>query len=120
MKGFLLPGVLAGGVVSGGVQQKVSTNSEVMKTNTSTIRLIYPQWQGGNVAAMVPEARIFALIVPCVTCCVATSGREAFMIVLEKKVRTSRIARKMIAAVLTHSRLLTFVSSMVNILSRCG
>ena len=31
MKGFLLPGVLAGGVVSGGVQQKVSTNSEVMK-----------------------------------------------------------------------------------------
>ena len=56
MKGFLLPGVLAGGVVSGGVQQKVSTNSEVMKTNTSTIRLIYPQWQGGNVAAMVPEA----------------------------------------------------------------
>lgn len=55
MKGFLLPGVLAGGVVSGGVQQKVSTNSEVMKTNTSTIRLVYPQWQGGNVAAMVPE-----------------------------------------------------------------
>ena len=32
MKGFLLPGVLAGGVVSGGVQQKVPTNSEVMKT----------------------------------------------------------------------------------------
>ena len=57
MKGFLLPGVLAGGVVSGGVQQKVSTNSEVMKTNTSTIRLIYPQWQGGNVAAMVPEVK---------------------------------------------------------------
>ena len=55
MKGFLLPGVLAGGVVSGGVQQKVPTNSEVMKTNTSTIRLVYPQWQGGNVAAMVPE-----------------------------------------------------------------
>lgn len=57
MKGFLLPGVLAGGVVSGGVQQKVPTNSEVMKTNTSTIRLIYPQWQGGNVAAMVPEVK---------------------------------------------------------------
>ena len=28
-----------------------------MKTNTSTIRLIYPQWQGGNVAAMVPEVK---------------------------------------------------------------
>ena len=50
--------VLAGGVVSGGVQQKVPTNSEVMKTNTSTIRLVYPQWQGGNVAAMVPEVEL--------------------------------------------------------------
>ena len=59
---------------------------------------------------MVPEARIFALIVPCVTCCVATSGRDAFMMVLEKKVSTSSTARKIIAAVLTHSRLLTFVS----------
>ena len=28
-----------------------------MKTHTSTIRLIYPQWQGGNVAAMVPEVK---------------------------------------------------------------
>ena len=36
MKGFLLPGVLAGGVVSGGVQQKVPTNSEVMNYNTKT------------------------------------------------------------------------------------
>ena len=61
-------------------------------------------------AAMVPEARIFALIVPCVTCCVATSGREAFMMVLEKKVSTSKTARKMMATVLTHSRLFTFVS----------
>src|SRR5699024_4654358 len=37
--------------------EKLSTNRKTMKTHTSTIRLIYPQWQGGNVAAMVPEVK---------------------------------------------------------------
>ena len=59
---------------------------------------------------MVPEPRILALIAPDETCCAATSGSEAFMMVFEKNVRTSRIARKMMAAVLTHSRLFTFAS----------
>ena len=43
------------------------------------------------------------------------------MIVLEKKVSTSMIARKMMATVLTHSLLLDFCFfHSVNILSRCG
>lgn len=57
MKGILLAAVLAGGMISAGAQEKLSTNRKTMKTHTSTIRLIYPQWQGGNVAAMVPEVK---------------------------------------------------------------
>src|SRR5699024_11235457 len=44
------------------------------------------------------------ILVPDSTYCAATSGRERFMMVLEKKVSTKRIARKMMAKVLTHSR----------------
>lgn len=57
MKGILLAAVLAGGMISAGAQEKLSTNRKTMKTHTSTIRLIYPQWQGGNIAAMVPEVK---------------------------------------------------------------
>ena len=104
-------------------RKSVSPAFTVWPTLTSTLAILRV-WlmvtSYVSFAPTVPEPRILALIVPPSICCAATSGSVAFMIVLEKKVRTSRIARKMIAAVLTHSRLLTFVSSMVNILSRCG
>ena len=32
---------------------KNGTNSK--NTNSKTLRLIYPQWQGGDIAAFVPE-----------------------------------------------------------------
>ena len=47
-------------------------------------------------------------MVPEVTSCVATSGRERFMIVCEKKVSTSSTARKMMAMVLMSSLFLDF------------
>ena len=71
MKGILLAAVLAGGMISAGAQEKLSTNRKTMKTHTSTIRLIYPQWQGGNVAAMVPEVKDWV-------CPVCNEGKWAF------------------------------------------
>ncbi len=51
-------------------------------------------------AATVPVPRIFADIVPDVTVFAATSGRERFMIVFEKKVSKSMIAKNIMAAFL--------------------
>ena len=62
---------------------------------------------------MVPEPRTCVLMVPYWMYSVETSGRVIFIIVLEKKVSTNSIAKKIMAKVLTHSRLI-FFSPMVS------
>ncbi len=61
-------------------------------------------------AVTVPVPRTFAVIVPLVTYCVATSGRLRFIQVLEKKVSTSSTDRKIIDTFLTQSRFFGFAS----------
>ena len=61
-------------------------------------------------AVTVPVPRTLAVIVPLETMLVATSGREWFMIVLEKKVSKSSTTRNTIAASLTHALFFGFVS----------
>ncbi len=61
-------------------------------------------------AVTVPVPRTLAVIVPFVTMLVATSGREWFIIVLEKKVSKSSTTRNTIAASLTHALFFGFVS----------
>ena len=59
---------------------------------------------------MVPVPRICVVMAPDWTYCTAASGREAFIIVLEKKVRTSMTAKNMMATFLTQPLFLTFCS----------
>ena len=66
-----------------------------------------------SLASMVPLPRIWVVIAPDWTYCTAASGREAFMMVLEKKVRTSMTAKKMMATFLTQPLFLTFCSVML-------
>lgn len=54
-------------------------------------------------------------MVPELTTPVATSGRERFMMVLEKKVSTSITARKMMAMVLMSSLFLDFSFTSIDV-----
>ena len=47
--------LLAVNVISINAQQKNSINNQSMEKKTKTIRLIYPQWQGGDIAQWVTE-----------------------------------------------------------------
>ena len=59
---------------------------------------------------MVPVPRICVVMEPDCTYCTAASGREAFMMVLEKKVRTSMTAKNIMATFLTQPLFLTLCS----------
>lgn len=54
MQKYLLIMSLFIGVISANAQETV-TNSQNMENKTTTLRLIYPQWQGGIVAHWMPE-----------------------------------------------------------------
>src|SRR5699024_1039683 len=90
---------------------RVSPAETVSPTLTMTLR-IFRVWlmvtSYVSSADTVPVPRILALMVPDTTYWAATSGRERFMMVLEKKVRINKITRKMMAKVLTHSRRFVF------------
>ena len=55
MKKLLLSIVLFIGVASAYAHDKVFTNNQNMENKTSTLRLIYPQWQGGIVDHWMPD-----------------------------------------------------------------
>ena len=42
-------------VVTSNAQKAVLTNQESMEKKATTIRLIYPQWQGASIAQLIPE-----------------------------------------------------------------
>lgn len=54
-KKLLLVLFLFGLISSVNAQEKKLNNEKNMKKNKSTLRLIYPQWQGGIVSPLVPE-----------------------------------------------------------------
>ena len=49
--------LLAVNVISINAQQKNSINNQSMEKKTKTIRLIYPQWQGGDIARWITEIK---------------------------------------------------------------
>lgn len=55
MKKILWTIVLSINVVFAEAQEKILTNHQNMKNKTSTLRLIYPQWQGGIVDHWMPD-----------------------------------------------------------------
>ena len=55
MRKFLLSVVLFIGAVSVYAHGKAFTNNQNMENKTSTLRLIYPQWQGGIVDHWMPD-----------------------------------------------------------------
>lgn len=55
MRKGLLSIVLLIGVISNYAQEKVVINNQNMENKKSTLRLIYPQWQGGIVAHWMPD-----------------------------------------------------------------
>lgn len=56
MKKYVLLITLCLGIVPNYAQKNISTtNHKMMENKVSTIRLIYPQWQGGNVEHWMPD-----------------------------------------------------------------
>lgn len=55
VKVFSLFVLLLTGFVSAQTMKTLPNSSQKMKTKTSTLRLVYPQWQGGVVTALLPE-----------------------------------------------------------------
>ena len=55
MRKYLLVILLLSQAILSSAQNNLSTNNKKMKDNTSTLRLIYPQWQGGVVTQLLPE-----------------------------------------------------------------
>ena len=54
MEKFLLIALLCGTMFPGMAQNNVTAKNE---TGMKTIRLVYPQWQGGNIAQWITEVK---------------------------------------------------------------
>lgn len=54
MEKFLLTALLCGTMFPGMAQNNVTAKNE---TGMKTIRLVYPQWQGGNIAQWITEVK---------------------------------------------------------------
>ena len=54
MKKFLLTALLCGAMFPGMAQNNVTVKNE---TGMKTIRLVYPQWQGGSIAQWITEVK---------------------------------------------------------------
>lgn len=57
MKQILVPAALLLGINILDAQETALTNHENMEKETSAVRLIYPQWQGGDIAGWIPEVK---------------------------------------------------------------
>lgn len=55
MQKYLLLTLFLTGIILIGAQDNKSINNHYMKNKTSTLRLIYPQWQGGIISHWIPE-----------------------------------------------------------------
>lgn len=56
MRQFLLSIVLCLGMINSYAQESL-TKKNTMEKKTSTIRLVYPQWQGARIAEQIPELK---------------------------------------------------------------
>lgn len=57
MKQILVSAALLLGINILNAQETALTNHENMEKETSAVRLIYPQWQGGDIAGWIPEMK---------------------------------------------------------------
>ena len=79
-----------------------------METQTNTIRLVYPQWQGGNIAQWITEvkdpdmaSRGYYLGAQLLNFLAPDSGQETFVVpvstdIMERKVTDDRQERKLL------------------------